>query len=151
MRSAGAAAFPSRSSGGLGNAGAAHSQHVGDRLPGHMVTTKAVSRAPFFRDTEMISVCFVCRPAPQSHLPAVLALPGGARHGPQCVCERTNRPAYVRYRTESLAAEGNTCGCEAPRESGIMQAIVQNIGVRTDKGSVDAIDGFLDQINRRRK
>ena len=28
------------------------------------------------------------------------------------------------------------------------KAIVQNVGVRTDKGSVDCIDGFLDQMKR---
>jgi len=56
----------------------------------------------------MITLCFVCRPAPQSPSPAVVLLSSGVRRGPPCVCERKNSTAYVRHRTESLAPEGNT-------------------------------------------
>jgi hypothetical protein len=31
------------------------------------------------------------------------------------------------------------------------KAVVQNVSVRTDKGSVDYIDGFLDQMKRESK
>lgn len=46
-------------------------------------------------------------PAPPSHSPAVL-LSSGVRRGPPYAYERTNRPAYVRHRTEALAVDGNT-------------------------------------------
>jgi hypothetical protein len=53
---------------------------------------------------------------------------------------------YVRHRTEPIAAEGHTPTCEALHE-----AIVQNPGVRAHKGSVDHIDGFLDQMKKGRR
>ena len=109
--------------------------------------------------------------AAQSHSPAVMLLSSGLRRGPLCVCGRTNRPAYVRQRTEVVAAEGNTSGCAyvgaaiVPRMYATAQtllrrsvilgsvkrygnAIVQNVSVRIDMGSADSIDGFLDQIER---
>jgi len=42
------------------------------------------------------------------HSPAAVLLPSGVRRGPLCGCARTNSPAYVRHRTDSLAAEGNS-------------------------------------------
>ena len=54
---------------------------------------------------------------------------------------RKPRPAYVGHRTEALAAGGNTVKLGA-------KWIVKNVSVRTDKGSVNYVDGFLDQMNR---
>ena len=48
------------------------------------------------------------------------------------------------HRTEALASECNTVRFYA-------NAIVQNVSVRTNKGSVDYIDGFLDQTKRESK
>ena len=61
-----------------------------------------------------------------------------------CAYGRTSRSPYVRHRTESPALEGNTPMREVLRE----KVIVQNVSVRTDKESVDYVDGFLDQTKR---
>jgi hypothetical protein len=50
-------------------------------------------------------------------------------------------PPYVRHRAQSLAAEDNPVTLRA-------KAIAQNGRVRANKGSVDRIDGFPDQIKR---
>jgi hypothetical protein len=50
------------------------------------------------------------------------------------VCHRTEPFAAVDYALQVCA-----------------KAIAKNVSVRTDKGSVDCIDGFLDQMKRESK
>lgn len=59
----------------------------------------------------------------RAHKPSSLcATPHGPSYGEAqyltpCIYGHRNQPTYVRHRTESVAAEGNTGNCEVLRES----------------------------------
>lgn len=68
---------------------------------------------------------------------------GGVGGGPLCVCQRTNRS--VMYATAQNLLRWSRILATVKFRG---KAIAQNVGVRTGKGSVDNIDGFLDQTKR---